>query len=706
MAVSGIIVEKLSRVSSGSDARNIALYIKENFFKKSFRSDSNWRFAFQTLLELADTYPSEVREALRYRPSSEVSPLSLNRYSRLTGDQIGHGRAESIRTSIEKSIARLKANNKQKITVFSATYRGGGVSEMLSSICTLISDAGIEVEWHIIYPLNTEFYQATKLIHNLIQGKPGSIGSRLLKCFDETNRLNARLYRSIVQDNSVGCVFLEDPQVMPMIKYLSSFRGRLPLCWRLHIATDGIRLGCKGAEALTEYLRLEYLDFLSVSDVIICQPYSVPEFTERLPVTLKEMASGIDICSSANIKLSWEETIQEIESINKTMRKYYSEPETLPVNESWTDINPNTSTWVTGARFDHWKGLNVVLNAFSGIEGELSDTDLVIFGNFADDDPEGTSCFKQLCTMLSSVEESVRRRVHLVANPSRKSIRALYRLAAKHKMPFIAYSLREGYNIMADEASIQGAAVLTTDSGGLKRFSDDNSAYCVPISDIDIGDPAKLYDFPGNPVSEELERRLQKTMLDLHLLRSGEITKYIETYRILNKRAIVKVYETSVFSMTSEYLGIASGLWKDGFEDKMRSSEIQNISISENIIKWREFFENRYSSEYVYKGIKSDFLVELQDKGKRARELDALRSFLPETHNGLIMDYGCGCGETSEIFKKAYTNNAPVVINVDPDRDRLHIAEKKCAELGLDSICINANFDNIRDDLYRLEKTL
>ena len=53
----------------------------------------------------------------------------------------------------------------------SATAFGGGVSEILYTIVPLMRDIGLDAHWHVIFG-KEEFYNATKLLHNSLQGAP------------------------------------------------------------------------------------------------------------------------------------------------------------------------------------------------------------------------------------------------------------------------------------------------------------------------------------------------------------------------------------------------------------------------------------------------------------------------------------------------------------------------------------------------------
>ena len=59
----------------------------------------------------------------------------------------------------------------QRVVHISATAFGGGVSEILYTLVPLMRDVGLDCEWQVIYG-REEFFNATKLMHNALQGAP------------------------------------------------------------------------------------------------------------------------------------------------------------------------------------------------------------------------------------------------------------------------------------------------------------------------------------------------------------------------------------------------------------------------------------------------------------------------------------------------------------------------------------------------------
>ena len=81
-----------------------------------------------------------------------------------------------------------------KVLHLSATAFGGGVSEILYTLVPLMRDVGLEAEWQVIIG-REEFYNATKLMHNALQGHPQDLDEHEWKVYEESNELNARQQR-------------------------------------------------------------------------------------------------------------------------------------------------------------------------------------------------------------------------------------------------------------------------------------------------------------------------------------------------------------------------------------------------------------------------------------------------------------------------------------------------------------------------------
>ena len=72
----------------------------------------------------------------------------------------------------------------------SATAFGGGVSEILYTLVPLMRDVGLDCEWQVIYG-REEFFNATKLMHNALQGAPQDLDEEQWATWRRYNEMNA-----------------------------------------------------------------------------------------------------------------------------------------------------------------------------------------------------------------------------------------------------------------------------------------------------------------------------------------------------------------------------------------------------------------------------------------------------------------------------------------------------------------------------------
>ena len=79
----------------------------------------------------------------------------------------------------------------QRVVHISATAFGGGVSEILYTLVPLMRDVGLDCEWQVIYG-REEFFNATKLMHNALQGAPQDLDEEQWATWRRYNEMNAR----------------------------------------------------------------------------------------------------------------------------------------------------------------------------------------------------------------------------------------------------------------------------------------------------------------------------------------------------------------------------------------------------------------------------------------------------------------------------------------------------------------------------------
>src|SRR5438105_6691227 len=79
----------------------------------------------------------------------------------------------------------------KRIAHVNATSYGGGVAELLHSIVPLMRDLGLDVHWYVLSGTNP-FFDATKAIHNALQGAPAGLTPEMESAYRGVNEANAK----------------------------------------------------------------------------------------------------------------------------------------------------------------------------------------------------------------------------------------------------------------------------------------------------------------------------------------------------------------------------------------------------------------------------------------------------------------------------------------------------------------------------------
>ncbi|HTR73051.1 MAG TPA: glycosyl transferase family 1, partial [Solirubrobacteraceae bacterium] len=115
----------------------------------------------------------------------------------------------------------------QRVVHISATAFGGGVSEILYTLVPLMKDVGLDCEWQVIYG-REEFFNATKLMHNALQGNPQDLSDEQWEIWRRYNEINARE----LSDGWDVCI-VHDPQPAALASLVPDKSRRW--VWRCHI---------------------------------------------------------------------------------------------------------------------------------------------------------------------------------------------------------------------------------------------------------------------------------------------------------------------------------------------------------------------------------------------------------------------------------------------------------------------------------------
>jgi trehalose synthase len=307
------------------------------------------------------------------------------------------------------------AEGKTMLHVNSTRY-GGGVAEILHRLLPLLDELGVKTRWEVL--LGTElFYRTTKSFHNALQGTKQRFIKDMFDAYVECNRDNAR---RLNLDADVALI--HDPQPAPLI---DSRPPGAKWIWRCHIDLS------MPQRTVWQFLRPYIIRY----DAAI---FSLPKFTQRLPIPQFLVYPSIDPLSDKNRDLPEEEVAAILDRLAIPRDK----PILLQVS-----------------RFDRFKDPVGVVEAYRIVK-KSHDCRLVLAGGSAEDDPEGAQVLAEVREVVGVDPD-----VHLLSLPPTANIEinALQRAAAI----VLQKSTREGFGLTVTEAMWKGKPVIGGETGGI-----------------------------------------------------------------------------------------------------------------------------------------------------------------------------------------------------------------------------------------------
>ncbi len=367
---------------------------------------------------------------------------------------------------------RKKAKTLQYLHVanVNATYYGGGVAELLTSLTLLMNSVGIKTGWRVIQGA-PDFFTITKKMHNALQGGEINLSDRKMEIYEEVIYENA--IRNHLENHNM--VIIHDPQPLPMINH---YKKNGPWIWRCHVDLSNLN------RELWDYL----LPFIEKYDAVIL---SIKDYKQKLKTPQLFFMPAIDPFSILNREMSESETKERLD--------HYEIPTDLPLV-------------VQISRFDRWKDPEGVIEAFKIARKEV-DATLVLLGNVATDDPEGTEVYESL---LDCREE----RIIILSHQDTALVNALQRRAAV----VLQKSIREGFGLTVAEAMWKGAAVIGGNVGGI-RYQIRNGVNGFLVSSVEEAAARMVQLIKDRKLRQRMGQKAKETVRKQFLL-----TRYLEQY--------------------------------------------------------------------------------------------------------------------------------------------------------------------------------
>ena len=321
----------------------------------------------------------------------------------------------------------------KRVAHISATPYGGGVSELLQSVVPLQRDLGLDAHWFVLRG-SPDFFEATKTIHNGLQGAPVVLSDEMIATFRHLNEANAADFT-----DDYDYVVVHDPQPAPLVS-LCERRGTW--IWRCHIDLTNPNASLLGL--LKPHLEAYDAAIFSATeyqprDVALRRAYIVPP--------------AIDPTSPKNRHV------------------YDEEREALLERFAFDPDRPILSQV---GRFDPWKDPLGVIDAYRMVKEKIPDVQLLFVSSMALDDPEGWLWFERTARHAGEDED-----IHFLTD-----IRGVHSLEVnviqRETDVALAKSLREGFGLVVSESLWKRVPVVGGNVGGIRlQIRDGRTGYLV-----------------------------------------------------------------------------------------------------------------------------------------------------------------------------------------------------------------------------------
>ena len=354
-----------------------------------------------------------------------VAPKHLADYRSI----IGQAAYEALH-SVSKS---LKG---KRIAHVNATSYGGGVAELLHSIIPLMKDLGLDVHWYVLSGTNP-FFDATKAIHNALQGAPAGLTPDMESAYREVNEANAKGFH-----DDFDVVVIHDPQPAPLVNLIEH---KSPWIWRCHI--DLTTPNRSVLRLLQPYL--EKYD----AAIFSAATYAPSDVKFRKLVV---SPPAIDPLSPKNRDVS--------EGERKAILSRF-------------EFDPARPVISQVGRFDPWKDPLGVIDAYRLVKRSLPDVQLLMIGSMAKDDPEGWLWFERTARHAGDDPD-----IHFLTDL--RGVGAIeVNVLQRETDVALAKSLREGFGLIVSEALWKGVPVVGGDVVGI-RIQIENGRHGFLVSSV------------------------------------------------------------------------------------------------------------------------------------------------------------------------------------------------------------------------------
>jgi trehalose synthase len=324
----------------------------------------------------------------------------------------------------------------KRVLHVSATAFGGGVSEILYTMVPLMRDVGLDAHWHVIFG-KEEFFNATKLLHNSLQGAEETLTDEQWEIFDEINAINAEGLQG-----EWDVIIVHDPQPIGLRRGAREKGGKW--IWRCHIDLSTPN------PAPIERL----LPMIEEYDA------SVWHMDQYVPNDMGRHREAVNIIPPA------------IDPLSPKNMAFSPEDAAFVCRQFGIDVDRPLITQVS--RFDPWKDPIGVIDAYRQVTEKVPEAQLAMVGSMATDDPEGMEYFQKTFEYAGGDED-----IKILSNLN--NVGAIEVNAFQSQSDIcLQKSIREGFGLTVTEALWKGRPTVAGNVGGIPlQIEDGVSGYLV-----------------------------------------------------------------------------------------------------------------------------------------------------------------------------------------------------------------------------------
>jgi glycosyltransferase involved in cell wall biosynthesis len=381
--------------------------------------------------------------------------------------------------------AKSLKSDRVKIAFFNSTPQGGGVALMRHALIRFLRLVGVDARWYVPRP-KPEIFRITKTNHNILQGvadpkerlTPSQQETLDEWCLHNAERAWTPKGGPLASraDGGADIVVVDDPQMPALVKLSKHIDADRHVIFRSHIQVRSDLANKAGTPASDVWNWV--WNNIKQADLFISHPVRdfVPTSVDFQKVGY--LPATTDWLDGLNKKLS-----------DFITQYYFHELSAECYRQRMNRLDFPTRNYIVQiARFDPSKGIPDVLASYAELRhkhmGHLPVKDtpqLVIAGQGAVDDPDGSRIFDQTLELLETKYRDIRADVITIRlGPTDQQLNTLM----SNAKVALQLSTREGFEVKVSEALHKGIPIVATKAGGIPlQVEHGKSGYLVEPGD-------------------------------------------------------------------------------------------------------------------------------------------------------------------------------------------------------------------------------